>query len=247
MQTHFPERSVHGYKEVTVFVSAVPTRRALMFVHGYGGDPIETWSDFHTLLPACAECSGYDLFFYGYDALYAELIASVGLFRDFMNQVGDTPASLLSPVLDPAVQRPMDFTYERIVIAAHSLGAVLARWAIVDALRGGAGWPGRTRSVYYAPAHSGAEVAQLAAEAFRGFGFLAPFIAGVRFTSPLVRQLAPDSVELRRLANDAKEAIERGHESVTPRRVLIAQYERIVNNLPFGDDPVGSQNLGTLS
>src|SRR5690242_687608 len=122
MQTHCQERTLGaGYDEVHAVLSVQPTRKAMVFVHGYGGDPLETWAAFDTLLPQEQKCGSADLFFYGYDGLYSELVASAGLFGNFLNDLMTRPAALINPVVPAAVTRPNDFQFDQVVLVAHSL------------------------------------------------------------------------------------------------------------------------------
>ena len=244
-QTHYQERRVGDANELQAFFAIKPTRKAVVFVHGWGGDALTTWADFQTLLPECADCAGHDLFFYDYDGLKAEMIASVGLFREVLEQLGDDPLPLINPALDPSVQRSSGFAYDSIVIVAHSLGAILARWAIIDGVKSKANWPQKTKSVFFAPAHSGADVVSLASEVMSGIGLLRPFAAGAKFATPLIRQLETDSTELKRLAQEARRALKNGHQCVVPVTVFIADYERIVKNLPLDIDPPAKTIRGT--
>ena len=72
MQTHLALRTLKGRKkpdsEVEVVFAIQPTRRAVLFIHGFNGNPITTWAQFHQLLPEQLESRGADLYFYGYDA-----------------------------------------------------------------------------------------------------------------------------------------------------------------------------------
>ena len=244
-QTHYQERRLGDGGELQAFFAINPARKAIVFVHGWNGDALTTWADFQTMLPAAPDSAGYDLFFYNYDGLRAEMIASVGLFREALEQLGDDPLPLINPSLDPAVRRPQTFAYDTIVVVAHSLGAVLARWAIIDGIKSKSAWPQKTKCVFFAPAHSGANVVGLASEALSGIGLSRPFTAGAKFVSPLIAQLESESKWLKRLAREARRALDAGHQCVVPVRIFIADYDKIVNNLPLEIDPPAKTIKGT--
>ncbi|HXH73278.1 MAG TPA: hypothetical protein VNI58_10730, partial [Mariprofundaceae bacterium] len=86
-QTHLSIRSLIGDrrpdKDVQALFAVNPNRKAILFIHGYSGD-IGTWSDFNLLIPGNEYFSGYDVYFYLYDGIRAELYASAALFRDFL-------------------------------------------------------------------------------------------------------------------------------------------------------------------
>lgn len=210
MQTHLIPRSLKGTekpeKDVQVLFAVKPNRKAILFIHGFSGDAIKTWTDFHELLPASTKCAGRDIFFYGYDGLRAEMNASAAIFRNFLNRVFENTDALLANNLPPSAQREGDFVYDELLIVAHSLGAVISRRALLDATQLNLNWVDRTKLLLYAPAHKGARVADLALEAASSFSFLKFFGALARFESPLIEQLKPGSLALRQLLKDTQTA-----------------------------------------
>lgn len=91
MQTHLALRPLTGTqrpdKDVHVLFATKPNRKAIVFVHGFSGHAINTWSDFHVLLPECPKCGYYDMYFYGYDGLRAEMNASAAIFCTFLDRM----------------------------------------------------------------------------------------------------------------------------------------------------------------
>ena len=151
----------------------------------------------------------------------------------------DNTMSLLGNNLPPSARRSDEFVFDELVIVAHSLGAVIARRALIDATRNGSDWVARTKLVLYAPAHKGANVADLALEVASSFIFLKWFAAFARFQSPLIDQLKPGSPSLTQLLTDTEMATMNGsNRHLIARKVIIAQYEHIVYNEPFGNDPI---------
>ena len=72
-QSHLPARRLGSSskpdKDVQAILALQPQRKAVLFIHGFSGDALGTWSDFPVLMPGRASCAGRDLFFYGYDGL----------------------------------------------------------------------------------------------------------------------------------------------------------------------------------
>ncbi len=242
MQTHLAPRILKGTakpdKDVQVLFAVQPDRKAVLFIHGFTGDAIETWSDFHQLLPECPNSRCRDLFFYGYDGLRADMTASAALFRDFLGRLFSKTARFVNDNLPQDAKRAADFAYDELVIVAHSLGAVITRRALLDATRLGAGWVTKTKLVLFAPAHKGASVAKLALEVASSFRFLGLFGIGARFVSPLIDQLEPDSPDLKKLLEETEKACQGGaNRHLIARKVVIAEYEKIVRNETFADDP----------
>ena len=234
MQTHLAIRTLSATrkpdKEVEVLFALNPNRKAILFIHGFSGCGLLSWSQFSTLLPPRPNGQQRDLFFYGYDGLRADLMASAALFRDFLKRFF-TGAGFVNPHLPEPMLRPSDFAYEEVLIAAHSLGAVIARRALLDATRMGLDWVKRTRLILYAPAHTGASVATLALETASCFPFMSFFGALARFESPLIDQLAKNSSLLTQLLRDTNSACKRGaNRHLIPCRIITAEYEKIVNS-----------------
>lgn len=223
---------------VQAMFSTNPGRKALVFVHGFSGRAVETWSDFHLLIPQSDKFADFDLYFYGYDGLWSELHASAGMLRDFLDRLLNENPQLVNASLPAAASRPDDFCYEQVVLVAHSLGAVICRRALVDATKMQLPWPTRIRMLFFAPAHRGAKVADLALEAASFFSFLKFFGVFSRFSSPLIDQLKPDSTELETLLAETVELCQDGdNRHLVAHKVWIAEYERIVKNETFGIDP----------
>jgi pimeloyl-ACP methyl ester carboxylesterase len=242
MQTHLALRALLGAekpdKAVQALFSIRPTGQAVLFIHGFSGDPIKTWSDFHVLLPAAQHCKGRDLFFYGYDGLRANMTSSAALLREFLDRLFEQPGKFVNSNLSSDAERSDNFQYTELVLVAHSLGAVIVRRALLDLTRLGRPWLSKTKLVLFAPAHMGASVADLALEAVSNFRFLRFFGAVARFESPLIDQLKPGSPELSALLQETKLACKNGGNShLKARKVVIAEYERIVRNETFADDP----------
>jgi len=242
MQTHLVLRTLQGDEKpdnaVQALFSVQPSGRAVVFVHGFSGDPIKTWSDFHILLPAAQQCVGRDLYFYGYDGLRANMTSSAALFRDFLDRLFEQPGKIVNRNLPSDAQRKENFQYMELVLVAHSLGAVITRRALLDLTLLGRPWLSKTRLVLFAPAHMGASVADLAWETVSNFRFLRFFGAVARFESPLIDQLKPGSPELTALLSETQIACQNGANShLKARKVVIAEYERIVRNDRFASDP----------
>jgi alpha-beta hydrolase superfamily lysophospholipase len=141
-------------------------------------------------------------------------------------------------VIPSAAKRPNTFAYNSLLIVGHSLGAVLARRALLDATLMHRAWPIHCRLCLFAPAHQGAIVVALVVGALAIWPILLPFTALVRFQSPLIDQLSKGSGTLKQLQDETLEATKNGaNPHLIASRVLIAQYERIVENSRFANDP----------
>jgi len=156
-----------GAEHVTRLASAAKPKGAMVFVHGFRGHPVETWHDFPGLLPLEAKAASYDLLFYGYDTRQQAPFSAAKL-TTFLTALAQSPAvEVVNPSLAFGLpERPATFQYDHIVIAAHSLGAVVARLALLQAVDPNGDplpWLSKVRLALFAPAHSGATVVALIA------------------------------------------------------------------------------------
>jgi pimeloyl-ACP methyl ester carboxylesterase len=236
MTTHFLERSLDSEKSKAI-LARNPSGKAIIFVHGYGGNAIETWSKFDSLLPESQSCTSHDLIFYGYDGIRADTVASASIFLEFLEDMFTNAAAKINRTLPAAAQRSQDFSYREIVIAAHSLGAVITRWALMMAFEHERSWPSKTKMVLYAPAHRGANVVKIALEGLSGFRAMQLLSGFARFQSPLIDQLAQDSQYLRELQDRVNRIVGiSDNHCLLARAVFIAEREHVVVNLPFSRD-----------
>lgn len=235
---HLPETLGKGFGEGTTAQWAVnPTGKAIVFVHGFQGEALDTWTDFPTLLTADGRLAGVDLLFYGYDGLYTQAGVSSLVFLQFLEQLFSDPNSLLGKSLQPR----NGFAYSSVVIAAHSLGAVVTRRALLDAAADAASWVDTVRLVFFAPAHSGAYAAVLASAYLTTQDWWLGKIAGTAaaYNLPLLEDLKPGSVVLAALDADTKKALQAKPKArhLVAHTVVWADDEKVVINQRFGDDP----------
>jgi hypothetical protein len=199
-------------------------------VHGFNGDALDTWKGFDTIALHRKELKETDLVFFGYDGLRSNALASASFLFDLLDDLMGG-GSLLRRVKAAAP------AYEKCVIAAHSLGAVVTRWALLRAHHQKAPWLDKVRYLLFAPAHCGGIVVDSLSELL-GATAITKFIgSAAKAKLPLLNELAPGSVILKALEEQTRAAIAAGCEAVRAKRVVIAEYEEVVSNLPFAGDP----------
>ena len=99
---HLPETLGDAFgKGTTAQWAANPEGKAIIFVHGFQGEALDTWTDFPTLLTSDARLAGVDLLFYGYDGLYTQAGSSSLLFLQFLEQLFTDINSLIGKSLQP--------------------------------------------------------------------------------------------------------------------------------------------------
>jgi alpha-beta hydrolase superfamily lysophospholipase len=151
-----------------VMLAKNPNGKAVVFIHGFGGHPINTWNNFPSKLAGNPTFEGVDLIFYNYDSLRTQSSVSGVEFSSFINDLTGNANYFLRSIENGPHQihrRDPAFRHEKIVIAAHSLGAIVTRRAVLNAHLKKYQWINISSMVLFAPAHKGArkivEVAKL--------------------------------------------------------------------------------------
>lgn len=97
---------------------------AIVFVHGFGGNPEETWGDFPSLLSAERRLESWDIHSIGYPS---------SLRIDVPNLwAADPGLEVLSIELRTRLSLPPFANYRAIAIAAHSMGGLVVQRAVLD-------------------------------------------------------------------------------------------------------------------
>ena len=128
---------------------------AVVFVHGFRGDPRGTWHDFPGLISRDASWEKCDLFFYSYRSRN-QIIPLAEDFRSFLHALfvpdglaSDRIRSLPLRAQLPALPSGRGLTttperiksYKNLVLVGHSAGAVIIREAILQEIRPGVASP----------------------------------------------------------------------------------------------------------
>jgi pimeloyl-ACP methyl ester carboxylesterase len=208
----------------------LPAKSCVVFVHGFNGDALETWKGFDTIALQRDELKETDLIFFGYDGLRSNALASASFLFDLVDDLLGA-GRILRPVKTVAP------AYEKCVLAAHSLGAVVTRWVLLRAYHEKRSWLDKVRYLLFAPAHCGGVVVE-SVSALLGANVITKVLGNAaKATLPLLNELAPGSVILKTLEEQTRAAMDAGCSALRAKRVVIAEYEEVVSNLPFPGDP----------
>ena len=232
---------------------AAPSDSALVL--SWGGHATSTWEDFQADFRELPEARRTDALFLGYPSRTHTVAFCAAALRKFLTDLLENPAELiLNPSMPPTARhRPTAFRYEKMILCAHSMGAVIVRRAIIDLdgmkKLGRSGAP-TIRMLLFAPAHKGSNVALMA---ISGFGLdwipgatLLTNILRVRFRSlddlvkgsDTLRQLEEDSRKMRirrsRRKGETPQKSDRGYFRAS---VLHAADDRVVEQESFDNDP----------
>jgi pimeloyl-ACP methyl ester carboxylesterase len=238
----------------------------IIFVHGWGGSSGSTWEQFPEGLATMPETARSDVFLIEYPTRAHTVAFCASRFRQFLFDVVRNPAEkVVNPSLAfGAPLRDAKEQYDRILMVAHSMGAVVARRALLDSSERAA--PAerltddelrRIRMLFFAPAHCGSRIALLL-----GSGLGLDNLPGAKLLGAIltlwmrsVPDLEEESPTLKRLAEDAANEI-RGRESRNAStehicaRVYHAEDDRVVVQNDFFCDypfkPVMDRNHRTI-
>jgi len=226
---HWPVRSIDEIRS-HIICSRRPAKQCIVFVHGFNGEAIQTWDGFNADAlkdPALAET---DLIFFGYDGLNSNALAASSFLFDLLDSVMSDGALI-------GRQSPPATAYASCVLAGHSLGALVTRWALIRAYEQKLPWLDKIRYILFAPAHSGGIIVDSVTELL-GSNPISKFLGNLaKAKIPLLQELRQGSPMLKCLEDKTKAALTAGCTSLRPRRVLIAEFELIVSNIPFPGDP----------
>jgi pimeloyl-ACP methyl ester carboxylesterase len=208
-----------------------PTGTVIVFVHGFNGSPVDTWSEFEDLLP---EHRHHDLIFFGYDSLRTRIDIAALALREFLKELCASPCRTAnSSIADRAFHRSV-FTPSKILLVGHSLGAVVARRSLVIAHSTTDDWQKRVSLLLFAPAHMGAHLATMASEVLSVFKL--PISALARWQFPVLTDLDPQSQFLKDLRDRVSEAIKTGAaDFLKAQLVVLAEQDHVVNVNAFSD------------
>lgn len=234
--------NVETKKDSYAYWSDAPTGKAIVFVHGFLGSARDAWLQFDSLLQAEAKCAGVDIFFYGYDGVSTHVTESGEELNSFLGSLLDRTQSFYQWHLPPAMaQTPerQNLTYTRVVLAAHSLGAVVSRIALLDAYHDGAAWLEKIALVLFAPAHGGTRAVDAIVSAVSGinvFG-IGVGLAAAKLKIRAAIDLQEDSIILEQLRSEVAALSAADRRKLAAKCVVWARGDDVVINKRFPGDP----------
>lgn len=216
---HFPCTLQFGTHETWAYYSLRPKGTAVVFVHGFTGKALETWTEFDRLLRDEPKCAGIDLMFVGYESVSQDSTSSASLLRDILLTLSTKPQDLKQW----PTNRNRAFRYRRFIVVAHSLGAVVARRALLMGHKRCEEWPRRCSLILYAPAHFGARLERL-------IRCILPrkWMELLGYSAPTVEELRPKSDALTKLKRDTEAALSAGADYLKAIKVVQARSDNII-------------------
>ncbi len=109
-------------KKTYVNWSLNPNGKAIVFIHGFNGSSMETFGDFNLDFRVRPKYEGYDVYFFSYQSLFSQISNSAIYFLDFLTAIHD---DIKDVIKNSGSTEKRKGNYTKIVIVAHSLGAVV--------------------------------------------------------------------------------------------------------------------------
>jgi pimeloyl-ACP methyl ester carboxylesterase len=220
------------------YFSKLSARRLLVFVHGFGGSATGTWQGMDNVLTADPSAQNTDIVFFGYSSLRAQPENSAGLLRGFLDDAAGHQRRWKG-LLREACPGETARAYDEVLIVAHSLGAPVARRAILDGLKTKAPWASKARLVLFAPAHKGAFLIRLQKQLAGTVGsVVATLLAFAKVRVLSLDALEPGSPFLETLLKDSEREFQKGSEDpIRARQVIFGYNDDVVMTGTFLEDP----------
>lgn len=235
MQTHLLSQPLPEWgTDSEVFWSLSDTETAAVFVHGFGGHARLTWAGFPELSSSFTKSGSPDIYFYGYESQKIRSQYNAGYLLKFIDTIWTRQEDLqVDSIGRVLIGRSR---YNKIIIIAHSLGALVARQMLLGAIADKKEWAKLVELAFYAPAHSGADVLGLIYEGLSPLGFI-PIQPLLKLFAPVLADLEPGSETLESVKTETEKLI---HEFANLKSKIIIQgdKDRVVQALRFCDDPM---------
>ena len=234
---------------------------AVVFVHGFGGSAGGTWEEFPSAIRVAPEAKHTDVFLIDYPSTKESIQVCGDDFGPFLADLLRNPIeTIVNPSLpsDASPRSPLA-RYSRIVLVAHSMGAVVVRRALLDLDRRGMPKEERDaiRLLFFAPAHRGSRLPKLIASGLGIDFFPLSSLIGQALTvhyrslgdleekSQALRLLRDDSIAARARRDAGKES-----DSDLRAYVLHARDDKVVVQDRFDEDdsgrPIGYRDHRTV-
>lgn len=234
--SHTPPIFIRQGKNSSAFLTLDYPTNLVIFVHGLNGKATGTWDEFPNLIRTYNDFANSDVIFYGYDSLKVQANNNAVKFYNLLKFVCEHSPNKLGYKRDNVTD---DYKYQRIIVVAHSLGAIVTRRALLCAKNENKVWLPNCRMVLFAPAHKGARIQNLITESLPAFGKI---LVGLGLlTIPVLEDLRPTSQTIQNLIADTQAYLHQNTGQFTiAHEVVWANNEIVVHNDQFCDDPVAT-------
>jgi pimeloyl-ACP methyl ester carboxylesterase len=227
-RTHtLPIELLTGSRSSVAFLALDSSGETILFIHGFRGRGVSTWTEFDSRLTGHAACARTDLIFYEYESRLSPIDSIAHEFFEFIDGLFGKTSKL---------QPHRTGSPTRLTIVAHSLGAIIARKALLWGVKAGRPWSQCCRLVLFAPADRGTDVPALLREGVSSFAGVFGWVAWI-YWWPTLRGLE-DPAFYQKLESETREALDRGGGGcLRALRVVFAHFDKVTRQQAFCDDP----------
>jgi len=229
-------------------------KRAVVFVHGFGGDALGTWAQLQLIIDdetAGSEFASTDLFFFQYRSVWEHIESSTDRFLKFFECLIPKPDishfSCSNPLLVESsgsesktiCALPAARHYEDVVLAGHSEGGVVIRQAIINRLARTSSKLLDCRLSLFAPAISGYAPSGLLGTLTKS-PILGPILEAFLWASPAYQDLKKNEPGkddfLTELRKKTQAAAQRSPRNALRANILWGRSDRIVTPKKYDFD-----------
>jgi len=236
---HYHRRSIKAGRNSQVFWATKPTGRIIIFVHGFHGKSTGTWEEIPGLLSRAQEMNGTDIIYYGYNSTRVRAHASAIKFGDFVDKLKDDSTQYMDPLIRE--QRKSTGTHDNsLVIVAHSLGALVARQALLIGHKKTKEWIKSTKLILFAPADLGTNLAPVQIGRTLLTDLLFTMELFIELCGPVMADVREGSQFINDLRRESQRLVDQGVTSLLATAIFHAERELIVNQGIFlRQEPAG--------
>ncbi len=245
---HTPPIIIENKNKTVAYYSSSTPNNLILFVHGFSGKSTGTWNDFPSLIHEHNEFAHSDIIFYGYKSVRWQANYSAMSFKQFL--LTHTQTNLPERTRLSNLNLPNNFSYNRIILVAHSLGAIVVRRAMLFVKGQYNSHPllNNIRMVLFAPAHRGTLINDSLVSVLPN---MVQIVATLGLLAvPVIKNLQPDSGTIQDLIIDTKIHRDNNEGDFTiARKVIWAEKEWVVCQDRFdpNEQPIIQTNTNHLS
>lgn len=231
---------IDGKEHEAFFAIDTSPENLLVFVHGFNGSAIDTWNRFPSMICYDSFFSNSDIVFYGYPSLHKQLTAHANNFLDFLSielDFGGGSKSHLRLFIE--ARGLQSRSYKKVVIVAHSLGAIVAREALLQANRENQEWLEKIHLALFAPAHMGITRVKDLVFDLMDLSLILKFIGRIiEYNHPILLELDKDSQILKKIKDDTQALLATKKDGFWVAKLVVhSSNDKVVSNVQFCGDP----------
>ncbi|MHA3788365.1 esterase/lipase family protein [Flavobacterium hauense] len=218
---HYSPKFLREGINSTAFYSIANSKKLIIFVHGFSGVSLNTWNNFSEMIVYNKKFEKSDILFYGYDSFKGQVTdQSSDLYHFLDKHIPDSYNTIRKSIS----------SYKKVIIIAHSLGAIVSRYALLKAIDENVDWKNKCKLMLFAPAHNGSRIPNLLMLSLPSF---TKILGGLGlYQYPVIDDLTPGSACLKKLEQLVVK-LQKKYKKVLTAHVIEAHGDKVVHNGPF--------------